>query len=98
MVREHESGPRTRAGRETDLMTKPADSTKSEVTTSHHGDGTAGRSEKRISHRPGGPAALIGVTISGRYRIERLLGEGGMGAVYQAEHTHMRKRLAVKVL
>jgi serine/threonine-protein kinase len=41
---------------------------------------------------------LIGVTLSGRYRIERLLGEGGMGAVYQAEHTHMRKRLAVKVL
>jgi serine/threonine protein kinase len=79
-------------------MTKPADSTKSEVTASHDGAETAGRSEKRISHRPGGPAALIGVTISGRYRIERLLGEGGMGAVYQAEHTHMRKRLAVKVL
>jgi serine/threonine-protein kinase len=38
------------------------------------------------------------MTISGRYRIDRLLGEGGMGAVYEAEHTHMRKRLAVKVL
>jgi serine/threonine-protein kinase len=53
----------------------------------------------------GGPAksatgaeALIGVTISDRYRIDKLLGEGGMGAVYQAEHAHMRKRVAVKVL
>jgi serine/threonine-protein kinase len=52
----------------------------------------------RPSVRPGGPASLIGTTISGRYRIEKLLGEGGMGAVYQAEHTHMRKRLAIKVL
>ncbi|HVH41112.1 MAG TPA: serine/threonine-protein kinase [Labilithrix sp.] len=46
----------------------------------------------------GGPKALIGSTISDRYRIERLLGEGGMGAVYQAEHTLMRKRMAIKVL
>jgi len=45
-----------------------------------------------------GPKALIGSTISDRYRIERLLGEGGMGAVYQAEHTLMRKRMAIKVL
>jgi len=45
-----------------------------------------------------GPQSLIGTTISDRYRIERLLGEGGMGAVYQAEHTLMRKRMAIKVL
>ena len=50
------------------------------------------------SERPGGPQALLGMTISDRYRIERLLGEGGMGAVYQAEHTLMRKRMAIKVL
>jgi serine/threonine-protein kinase len=41
---------------------------------------------------------LIGSVLSGRYTIERLLGEGAMGAVYAAEHTLMRKRVAVKVL
>jgi len=47
---------------------------------------------------PAEPATLVGQTIGGRYRIERLLGEGGMGAVYEAEHTLMHKRVAVKVL
>jgi serine/threonine-protein kinase len=41
---------------------------------------------------------LVGSVVSGRYRVDKLLGEGGMGAVYLAEHTHMRKRLALKVL
>ncbi|MDF2694950.1 MAG: Serine/threonine protein kinase PrkC, regulator of stationary phase, partial [Labilithrix sp.] len=45
-----------------------------------------------------GPKTIIGTMISDRYKIERLLGEGGMGAVYQAEHTLMRKRMAIKVL
>jgi serine/threonine-protein kinase len=64
--------------------------------------GTPARAEpkptERPSVRPGGPASLVGVTLSARYLIEKLIGEGGMGAVYQAQHTHMRKRVAVKVL
>jgi serine/threonine-protein kinase len=43
-------------------------------------------------------ASLVGQLVSGRYRIEKMLGEGGMGAVYLAEHTHMRKRVALKLL
>ena len=61
-------------------------------------EGGRASGEKKVTPRPGGPQALIGSVLSGRYRIDRLLGEGGMGAVYEAEHTHMRKRLAVKVL
>src|SRR5580692_3407891 len=64
-------------------------------TTSEGGRPASGA---RVTPRPGGPKSLIGSVLSGRYRIDRLLGEGGMGAVYEAEHTHMRKRLAVKVL
>jgi serine/threonine-protein kinase len=56
------------------------------------------RPRERHSTRPGGPASLVGAVLGGRYHIEKVIGEGGMGAVYQAEHTHMRKRLAIKVL
>jgi serine/threonine-protein kinase len=53
----------------------------------------------RATERPRvDPRRLLGAVIAGRYRIEELIGEGGMGAVYRAQHTGMKKRLAVKVL
>jgi serine/threonine-protein kinase len=39
-----------------------------------------------------------GTVFSGRYRVDRLLKAGGMGAVYVAEHTTTRKRVALKLM
>jgi eukaryotic-like serine/threonine-protein kinase len=47
---------------------------------------------------PGQAAELVGATLSGRYLVTRKVGQGGMGAVYEATHTLIGKRVAVKVL
>ncbi len=39
-----------------------------------------------------------GDIIDNKYRIVRLLGEGGMGAVYEGENTRIHRRVAIKVL
>ncbi|HEY2899537.1 MAG TPA: serine/threonine-protein kinase, partial [Polyangia bacterium] len=41
---------------------------------------------------------LLGTVVGERYRIVSRLGVGGMGVVYRAEHTMMRRDLAIKVL
>jgi eukaryotic-like serine/threonine-protein kinase len=41
---------------------------------------------------------LVGDVIAGKYRIENIVGEGGMGIVYEAEHVILRQRVAVKAL
>jgi serine/threonine-protein kinase len=41
---------------------------------------------------------MLGQTIDGRYQIVRLLGQGGMGAVYEATHLGTGRRVALKVI
>ena len=43
-------------------------------------------------------ASRIGELVGAKYRIVRLLAEGGMGVVYEAQHTVVKRRFAVKFL
>jgi serine/threonine protein kinase len=44
------------------------------------------------------PEALVGSTLDNLYRIEKLLGRGGMGAVYLARHAVLGDMVAIKIL
>jgi len=54
----------------------------------------AGRSGGRVDGR----AALRAGTTIGKYRIESVIGSGGMGTVYRAKHMDLSAPFAVKVL
>ena len=41
---------------------------------------------------------MIGRLLDGRYRLEKKIGEGGMGAIYKAVHTGMGRTCAIKLL
>ena len=40
----------------------------------------------------------IGSVVNGKYQLTRLVGDGGMGSVYEAFHTVLGTRVAIKVL
>ena len=41
---------------------------------------------------------VVGNVIGGRYYVRRLIGEGGMGRVFEAEHIDIGRRVALKIL
>jgi serine/threonine-protein kinase len=51
-----------------------------------------------LEDAPASDDPLIGSTIAESYEIVRVLGEGAMGKVYEAKHTRLPKRYAIKML
>jgi serine/threonine-protein kinase len=49
-----------------------------------------------MSNQPG--PGLIGTVLGGSYRITRLIGQGGMGAVYEGVQLRLERRVAVKLM
>ncbi len=41
---------------------------------------------------------VIGKTIAGKYKVIRIIGRGGMGSVYEAEHLGLGKHVAIKFI
>ena len=48
--------------------------------------------------RPADPLELVGHVIDGRYRIDRLIGQGGFAEVYRCHQLSVKRDVAVKVL
>ena len=46
---------------------------------------------------PADPLSLVGTTVSEKYEIERVVGEGGFAVVYRARHTVWNRPVAIKV-
>ena len=44
------------------------------------------------------PFGVIGQTLLGRYRVQRVAGRGGQGVVYEAEHERLKRPVAIKFL
>ncbi|HEY0989549.1 MAG TPA: serine/threonine-protein kinase, partial [Kofleriaceae bacterium] len=88
--RQGEVNDRRQAPDRRNVSTRPA-------TTDH--SGAAAALAKRVEQlEDEAEPDLIGSEVDGRYRVIELIGEGGMGKVYLAEHVEIGKRVALKVL
>ncbi|HEX2673568.1 MAG TPA: protein kinase [Polyangiaceae bacterium] len=66
------------------------------MSRAHAGDVAAMPSLEQDTERE--LTGLVGATVGGKYRVDRIIGRGGMGAVFQATNLAIGKRVALKFL
>jgi serine/threonine-protein kinase len=83
-------------------VTAPIELRRRAASSATDGGGTGGRPDDDETPKPGDGAErddpYIGLTLNSRYKLEKLVGEGGMGTVYLAKHIVIGKQVAVKIL
>lgn len=68
------------------------------LTADHGGQGATRSASVDELGSEDGAALVAGEVVADRYRIVETIGKGGMGTVYRADHVHIRKSFALKVL
>ena len=104
-------GPVSPGGYGSPAISQPAYAPQPSLSTSASGSGPHSAQTAPFSETSGsfsGPLPLsgeekskdpnVGQIFGGKYLIERVLGEGGMGVVYRAKHTAIGKKFAIKLL
>jgi serine/threonine-protein kinase len=61
-------------------------------------DGSRLSTRSQMVKGPDPADPLVGISLGGRYKVIRAIGEGGMGIVYEAIHELIEKKVAIKVL
>lgn len=74
--------------------------TQAQTRVAMSGVGAAATPSPVLPARPKPPEldSIVGSCLAGRYEVVAKIGEGGMGAVYEARHKLIGKRVAIKVL
>jgi len=68
----------------------------SERVRARRGDQSATPTDQIAPPRP--LPVELGEVVDGRYRVERLIGIGGMGCVFHAHHLHLNQAVALKLM
>jgi len=105
--RESVGGPQTPNGQDsgTSQAGDSADSVGHAETVASMDDEAMGSAETMATPLSGGDPSstdhadsIVGQVLGERYEVTRRVGKGGMGAVYEATHVKLGKRVAIKVL